>query len=307
MDLAAGTSARDVAADIAKRLAAAGVPSPAADARWLLEGIAGVDPHRTPERGVPDDRIGALGDAVTRRIAREPLQLIVGSTSFRGIEVACRPGVFVPRPETEVVAGVAIAAASARRQALAGETPPRLTVVDVCTGTGAIACCLAVEVAGCQVIATDLDPQAVSLAQDNLSRTRDGRAGVAGFARDSDAEVVNGHLLSGVDPSLRGHLDVLVSNPPYLPERDQDGWEPEVAHHDPSMALIGGVDGHELVDELLHLAMEWLAPGGTVVVEIDERRGVRAADVAREVGLVDVEVVDDLTGVARCVVGRRAG
>ena len=307
MDLAAGTPARDVAADVAERLAAAGVPSPAADARWLLEGITGVDPHRTPERALPDDRIAALIDAVARRVAREPLQLIVGSTSFRGIELVCRPGVFVPRPETEVVAGIAVTAATARRQAVAGETPARVTVVDVCTGTGAIACCLAVEVDACQVVATDLDPDAVRLARANLGRTRDGRAGVAGFAQDSGAEVVHGNLLNGVDPSLRGKLDVLVANPPYLPERDQDGWEPEVADHDPVTALVGGVDGHELVDQLLHLATEWLAPGGTVVVEIDERRGARAADVAREAGLIDVEVVDDLTGAARCVVGRRPG
>ncbi len=300
LEVVAETPARDVARGIAEQLAAAGVPSPDADARWLVEGICGVDPHRTPERPLPADRVGALRDATVRRAVREPLQLIVGSTSFRGIELTCRPGIFVPRPETEVVAGLAIAAARARG-------PGPVQVVDACTGSGAIACCLVVEVPEARVVATDRDPAAVDLARDNLVRVRDGRAGVAGFAPGSDAEVVRCELLDGVDPGLRGHLDVLVANPPYLPGVDRATWEPEVADHDPVAALVGGSDGHEVVDALLHLAVDWLAPGGSVIVEIDERRGPEAADVARDAGLADIEVAADLAGAARCVVARRPG
>ena len=306
-EVSAGTPVREVAAEIAGRLAAAGVASPEVDARWLLDGVTGIDPYRTPERALPEEHLDALQAAVARRVAREPLQLIVGSTDFRGLQLICRPRVFIPRPETEVVAGVAIAAATARRRRSAREQPSDpVRLVDVCTGSGAIACCLAVEVAGALVIATDRDPAAVRLTEDNLARVREGQAGVPGFAPGSDAEVVRGELLDGLDPALRGHLDVVVANPPYLPASDRTTWEPEVADHDPDAALVGGPDGHEVVDALLHLAVVWLAPGGAVVVEIDERRAAEAVEVARRVGLVDVEVVDDLTGTPRCVVAKRS-
>jgi release factor glutamine methyltransferase len=298
LEVSADAPAREVVVLIARHLADAGVPSPDADARWLLEGVTGVDPYRAPGATLDEGRIGALRAAVARRAAREPLQLIIGTTSFRGIELACRPGVFIPRPETEVVAGVAIEAAVA-----APTDSPR--IVDVCTGTGAIAAAVAVEVAGAAVIATDRDPAAVALARENVRRIRVGAAGIRGLADGSDVEVVQGELLSGIDPDLRGHLDVLVANPPYLPEADRGSWEPEVADHDPTSALVGGVDGHEIVDALLGLAVDWLAPGGAVVIEIDERRGPAAAEVARREGLVDVEVVADLAGVARCVIARR--
>jgi release factor glutamine methyltransferase len=298
VEVAADATARDVATAIARTLATAGVPSPDADARWLIEGVTGLDPFRSPAAPLPKDRVDALMAAVARRTAREPLQLILSSTSFRGIALVCRAGVFVPRPETEVVAGHAIAAARARG-------PGPLTVVDACTGSGAIACCLAVEVASVRVVATDRDIAAVDLARHNLSRVRDGAAGVAGFAPGSDVEVVRCDLLEGIDPSLRGHVDVLVSNPPYLPESDRGTWEPEVGGHDPVAALVGGDDGHEAVDALLTLAADWLTPGGTAVIEIDERRAADAVRVAGDAGLVDVEVARDLAGAERCVVARR--
>lgn len=295
-----GAPVRVVAAEVATRLAAAGVPSPEVDARWLIEGVTGLDPHRAPDAQLPVELLSALRDAVARRCAREPLQLIVGTTEVRGLELVCRPGVFIPRPETEVVAGVAIAAARDRG-------PGAIRVVDVGTGTGAIACCLAVEVEDAQVTAIDVDASAVDLASHNLARVRDGRAGVPGFAQGSDAEVLRGDLLEALDPTLRGHLDVIVSNPPYLPARDRVTWAPEVAAHDPDRALVGGIDGHEVVDQLLRLAAAWLVPGGAVVVEIDERRAADARATAGAAGLVDVEVVDDLTGAPRCVVARRPG
>ena len=299
LEVVAETPARDVARGIAEQLAAAGVPSPDADARWLVEGICGVDPHRTPERPLPADRVGALRDATVRRAVREPLQLIVGSTSFRGIELTCRPGIFVPRPETEVVAGLAIAAARARG-------PGPVQVVDACTGSGAIACCLVVEVPEVRVVATDRDPAAVDLARDNLVRVRDGHAGVAGFAPGSDAEVVRCELLDGVDSGLRGHLDVLVANPPYLPASDADHLAAEVALHDPHAALFGGAQGHEIVDRLLELAAQWLRPAGVVVLEIDARLGQAALAAAARAGLATGELVRDLTGRHRALVARRA-
>lgn len=294
----AGRTARELARELAGRLDRAGVPSPDADARWLLEGVTGIDPLRTPERPVADASREVLERAVVRREAREPLQLILGEADLRGLRIRCAPGVFIPRPETEIVAGVAIDAARA-----SSRRPRRL--LDVCTGTGAIACCLVAEVEDAEVVAIDRDPAAVELARENLRRVVAGEAGVAGVAAGSHLEVREGDLLAPVDPAWQGEADVLVSNPPYLPARDREGWEPEVRDHDPAAALIGGDDGHEIVDRLLHLAATWLRPGGTVVVEIDDRRGDDARAAAHEAGLVDVEVVEDLTGRPRCVVARR--
>ncbi|GGI04011.1 N5-glutamine methyltransferase family protein [Egicoccus halophilus] len=273
---------------VAARLTAAGVPTPAVDARWLVEHVVEVAGSCTG--------CGAalLDGLVARRAAREPLQLVLGRSWFRELELLVAPGVFVPRPETEIVAGVAIDEAR-------GLDAP--IVAEPCTGTGAIALSVAVEVPGARVVATDLDAAAVDLARDNLGRVLAGDAGPPLVA--DQVEVLPGDLLEPLAPKLRGRLDVLVSNPPYLPAADRGSWEPEVGDHDPDRALVGGVDGHEVVDRLLALAVDWLRPGGLVVLEIDDRRGADARTAASAVGLTDVALVHDLTGAERAVVARR--
>lgn len=288
----AGRSPHEVRAAVAARLEAAGVPSPQADARWLVEHVAdGVGEPATDPAAAR-----ALAALVERRAAREPLQLLLGSWAFRTVELACEPAVFLPRPETEVVAGLAVEAARA-----AGPHP---RVAEPCTGGGAISCALVAEVPGVEVVATDRDARAVAAARRNLARVLDGRAGRA--AAGAHGEVRHGDLLGPVDPSWRGHLDVLVANPPYLPAADRDTWPPEVADHDPPSALIGGDDGHEVVDRLLALAADWLAPGGLVVLEIDERRGDDACAAAARHGLVGARTVTDLAGADRAVTARRS-
>jgi release factor glutamine methyltransferase len=210
--------------------------------------------------------------------------------------------VFIPRPETEVVAGLAIDAAR--------EAGSRPLVVEPCTGTGAIACALLSEVPGVRVLATDASIEAVELARRNMRRTVAGEASPPERrpVNGAEAQVVHGHLLDPLrqlDPDVCGRVDVLVANPPYLPTSDAPSMAPEVVGHDPQVALFGGEDGHEVVDELLGEAMAWLRPGGTIVLEIDDRRGSDAAGAAEEAGLVDVRVEPDLTGRDRAVVARR--
>jgi release factor glutamine methyltransferase len=284
---------------VARRLAAAGVPSAQVDARWLVE-------HVVEVAGDPVGCGAALLDGlVARRVRREPLQQIVGRTWFRLLEIGCAPGVFVPRPETEIVAGLAIEAAGAARTGHRDDRASHpLRIVEPCTGTGAIALSIGVEVAGAHVVASDRDPHAVALAQANLDRVGDGAAGAV-LAAGSRIEVVQADLLGGVDAAWRGQLDVLVANPPYLPAADRPTWAPEVADHDPDGALVGGDDGHEVVDALLAAAAAWLRPGGTVILEIDERRGADARRVAMDAGLVEVVVHPDLTGADRALVARR--
>jgi release factor glutamine methyltransferase len=208
------------------------------------------------------------------------------------------PGVFVPRPETEVVAGVAIEAARA-----AGRAP---LVGEPCTGSGAIACSLAAEVRGARVVAGDVDARAVAAARANVRRLWEGAAGVGGPAPGATVEIRHGDLLDALPAEARGHLDVLVANPPYLPAAERATWEPEVAVHDPVRALVGGPDGHEVVAALTRAASSWLSPGGTLVLEIDERRGEEACALAGCAGLIEARLVRDLTGAPRALVARRA-
>lgn len=278
-------------------LEAAGVPCAGVDARWLVTHAAGVDPWQRPTAPLDEATSDALAHLVARRAAREPLQLVLGETAFRHLTLACRSGVFVPRPETEVVAGLAIDAALA-----AG---PRPLVGEPCTGTGAIACSLAAEVAGVRVAAGDLDTRAVAAARVNVRRLVEGAAGVAGPAPGATVEVRRGDLLAALPGELCGRLDVLVANPPYLPAADREEWAPEVAAHDPEVALVGGPDGHEVVAALVAAAVDWLRPGGTLVVEIDARRADSAAVLARRAGLCDVGVEHDLAGGARALIARR--
>ncbi len=282
----------EVVRRVAARLDAGGVPNPVVDARLLVEHVVEVFGAAAGCGG------SVLDGLVDRRLARVPLQQVLGRTWFRTLELTCAPGVFIPRPETEVVAGAAIAAASA-----AGPAP---RVVEPCTGSGAIACSMVAEVPGVQVVATDVDPSAVELARHNLARTTAGQADPGAPAPGASGEVRRGHLLDPVDPAWRGQVDVLVANPPYLPLADRATWSPEV-QHDPAAALVGGPDGHELVDELLELAATWLRAGGTVVVELDDRRGEDALTAATRAGLVAARLVRDLTGRDRAVVAQRAG
>ena len=289
------TSRWEVEAEVADRLDEAGVPTPDVDARLLLDAM---EERFGTLAGCP---AGVLDAMVERRAAREPLQVVLGRTTFRWVDLEVQRGVFVPRPETEVVAGLAI-------DACAG--PDRPVVVEPCTGTGAITCAVLTEVPGVRVLATDVSQEAVDLARRNVGRTLSGDASPAAWRpRDgADAQVLHGHLLDPLrqlGPGVVGNVDVLVSNPPYLPTADLPTMAPEVADHDPHASLFGGEDGHEVVDELLREAATWLRPGGTVVLEIDDRRGDAAAATATAAGLVDVRVEQDLTGRDRAVVARR--
>ena len=278
----------------ADRLAAAGVPSPGPDARWLVAAAAGEDPRRRPTAALTPEAAARLAPMLARRAAREPLQLVVGSTAFRALELTCAPGVFVPRPETEVLAGLAVVAASAVVAARGAAL-----VVEPCCGTGAVALAVASEVADVRVVAADVDPSAAALAAVN-------RDAVDGLLR-APVEVRTGDLLEVLGPEEHGRVDVLVVNPPYLPAADLPTLPPEVAEHDPHRALFGGPDGHEVVDRLLAAAPDVLAPGGTVLLEVDARRGADAVAAATAAGLIDVRLAPDLAGVPRFLVAHRPG
>lgn len=286
----------DAAAAAERTLSQVGVTSPRNDARWLVEAAAGTDPRRAPDAELTDEAAAELARLVERRAAREPLQLVLGRTVFRTIELRCRPGVFIPRPETEILAQIVIDLVHA-----ASPEDRRIVVHEPCCGTGAVGLAIASEVERAVVLLGDRSADAAELAGENRDRL------VAQGRLRAPVEVHRGNLLDAFAASVHGRPDVIVANPPYLPDADLPSLEPEVGRHDPADALAGGPDGHEIVDLLLAHAAASLVPGGSVVLEIDARRHEDAVASALRSGLVDVEVRSDLTGTGRFVLARSPG
>jgi len=258
---AAGAHPRTVAelrAHGIRVLTDARVQTPEVDAELLLAHVLGLTRGQVQAKAVtgsgvsPDDRV-AFVEAVERRAAREPLQHITGVAPFRSLELAVGPGVFVPRPETEFVAQLAI-------DALLAVPTSRPTAVDLGTGSGAIALALATEVPHAAVWAVENSPRAYIWARENV-RT----------VGATNLELVFVDLADAL-PELDGTLDLVVSNPPYIPD-DAIPRDPEVRLHDPAAALYGGPDGLDVVRVLSKRALALLHPGGTLVLEHGERQG----------------------------------
>lgn len=287
----------EVVREHAHRLAEAGIDSPEADAFALAEHVLGLPRHelRTrPAGAVPSVALGRLAHAIGRRAARIPLQHLTGVAGFRTLELECRPGVFVPRPETETLAGFAVdhvrAAVDARDHAL---------VVEPCTGTGAVALSVAVEVSGVELHATDHSPDAVALARANVERV------ASRLAAGSRVEVHLGDLLGPVPAELEGRVDVLVCNPPYLTAAELAASPPEVRDHEPIDALVSAPDGNGVILRLLEDGLGWLRPGGQLLVETVPARAAHLARTATRLGWTDTGVRQDLSGQDRIVTARR--
>lgn len=292
--------------EAAARLGRAGIDTPRVDVELLLAHVAGVPRERVvsaavlgrpvssllPVRDVREV-LAELARLLDARAERVPLQHLVGTAPFRHLDLVVGPGVFVPRPETEQVAQVAIDEALGV-VARGSEAP---VVVDLCTGSGAIALALATEVPGARVHAVELDRDAHAWAERNVTRTREASGAVVHLVR-GDARTA----LAELD----GSCDVVVSNPPYVPP-DAVPRDPEVALHDPQVALYGlGEDGLEVPRGVTRAAARLLAPGGLYVMEHAEVQARSARDMVAAVGgFEDVRTVDDLTGRPRMVVARR--
>jgi release factor glutamine methyltransferase len=275
---------RDLVTAAARRLSEAGVASPESDAEQLLAHVLGTERGRLVLVEEVRDKYVATYDAlVTRRAAREPLQHLTGRAYFRHVELAVGPGVFVPRPETELLAGWAV------EQATLLDEP---VVVDLGTGSGAIAKAVADEVPAARVHAVEKDEQAHHYATLNLRRTGvDLRLGDLGEAFDD----------------LAGSVDVVVSNPPYIPLEAWESVTAEVRDHDPALALWSGDDGLDAIRVVASRAALLLRPGGVVGVEHADVQGESAPAVFAATGRwTDVRDHDDLAGRARFVTARLA-
>jgi release factor glutamine methyltransferase len=258
-----------------------GVESPLATAEILLASVLGTDRAGVHVRsdGLTSGEARSFGRALCQRCTGTPLQHLTGEQQFRRVTVQVRPGVFVPRPETEVLVEAALETIGNRDEPL---------VVDVGTGTGAVALAIKDERPDAQVLATDLSPEAVELAARNAARL------------DLDVRVVQGDLLEPLPSELRGWVDLVVSNPPYVRATEYEDLPPEVKA-DPPMALFGDV---EVYRRLAVDAARWLADGGSFVVEIGAGHADEVVD-ALAPAFADLRVLHDLAGRNRIVAGRR--
>jgi release factor glutamine methyltransferase len=276
----------EVLAEATGTLEAADVASPANDAEILLAHVLGVrrDDLLLVD-DVPADAAATFAELVARRAGREPLQHLTGSTGFRYVEVQVGPGVFTPRPETELLAGWAI------EEALRIDGRPPV-VVDLCTGSGAIARSIADEAPGAEVHAVELDPGAHHWATVNL-------AGTAVDLRLGDMAEAFG--------DLDGSVDVVVCNPPYIPLEAWESVAPEARDHDPHLALFSGDDGLVAIRVLEGVAARLLRPGGVVGAEHADLQGSSAPGVFSATGRwSDVRDHQDLAGRPRYLTARLA-
>ncbi|GAA1002746.1 peptide chain release factor N(5)-glutamine methyltransferase [Streptomyces thermogriseus] len=271
-------------AQATQRLADAGVDSPRADAEELAAFVHGV--KRGELHSVKDADFDArYWEVIARREQREPLQHITGRAYFRYLELQVGPGVFVPRPETESVVGWAIDAVRAM-----DVVEP--CIVDLCTGSGAIALALAQEVPRSRVYAVELSEDAMKWARKNVEGTR--------------VELRQGDALTAF-PELDGQVDLVISNPPYIPLAERENIAPEVRDYDPEMALFSGEDGLDLIRGLERTAYRLLRPGGVVVVEHADTQGGQVPWIfSEERGWADAADHPDLNNRPRFATARKA-
>jgi release factor glutamine methyltransferase len=273
-------SLADVVRDAVARLARAAVPDPDVDAELLAAYVLGTSRGGVQGAAIRGDRIAPhavaeLSDLIERRSARVPLQHLTGTAPFRHLELAVGPGVFVPRPETEVVAQIAIDAL----RAAASESP---LAVDLGTGSGAIALSLATEVPHARVFAAENSVDAFVWAKENAARIGASNLRLAFID------------LERAFPDLDGTVSVVVSNPPYVPDAAIPR-DPEVRLYDPPAALYGGPDGLDVVRILSGVGLRLAHPGGLLVIEHGEWQGEEIRRILTADGWLAAATHPDLT------------
>ncbi|MBF6467901.1 peptide chain release factor N(5)-glutamine methyltransferase [Nocardia beijingensis] len=279
---------RPVLNDAIETLRTAGVRSPRADAEQLAAHVLGVERTRLALSPlVSPDELDEFRALVDRRARRIPLQHLTGTAVMGALDLAVGPGVFVPRPETELLYAWALA----QLEALPHDHAP--IVVDLCTGSGALALALAHARPDAEVHAVELDAAALVWARRNADdRIAVGDTPITLYADDA------------TDPTLltdlNGRVDVVVSNPPYIPEGAR--LDPEVAEHDPPVALFGGPDGLSVIREMIPTITRLLRPGGATAIEHDDTNGSGVAALLTATGaFTDVVEHPDLAGKPRFV------
>ncbi len=286
---------RQLLAEAERRLEAADIEMAPSDARRIVEQASGYEGAElvlglgepATERGV-----AAFDRMVERRAAGEPLQYVLGGWSFRSLDLFVDHRVLIPRPETESVVERALRVVDALAER---RRPEAVTVVDLGTGSGAIALSLAAERPATTVWATDRSSAALAVARANL----------AGIGRAATrVHLAEGSWFEALPPELRGRIDLVISNPPYVAATDE--LPSEVIDHEPVDALIPGPTGYEALDHLVDEAPGWLRDDGVLILEMAPTQTAAVERRARARGFVSTEVGRDLAGRDRYVVARRS-
>ncbi|WP_336662820.1 peptide chain release factor N(5)-glutamine methyltransferase [Leucobacter sp. USHLN154] len=278
-----------------QRMLAGGIEDPSADAELILGHVLGESRGRVQALAVmraeitPADAAAAV-ELTEERARRVPLQHLTGRAPFRSIELAVGPGVFVPRPETEVVAQLAI-------NALQLVPDPEPIAVDLCTGSGALALAMAHEVPRARIWAVEMSREAFAWAERNVAEWGDGRVSLV----QGDATALE--EIADLAP-LAGRVHVLVSNPPYVPS-GMVPRDPEVRDHDPQLALYGGEDGLDIVRSISRSARALVVSGGTLVIEHAESQGRAIRELLTADGWRAAATHPDLTGRDRATTALR--
>jgi release factor glutamine methyltransferase len=268
------------------------------EARFIVDEVLGATAAGSDSAGVAPEAASAARAMAARRQAGEPLQYLFGHWPFRRLDVVVDPRVLIPRPETEQLVEVALGEVW-RLRGGPGEGAVGLLAIDAGTGSGAIALALATELAGSRVWATDTSPDALAVAAVNLERVRADHPEVA-------VELVEGSWLQPLRPDLRGRVQLVVSNPPYVSEAEWAGLPAEV-RAEPRRALVAragsdGTPGLADVEAVLAQALDWLDRPGCAVVELAPHQADAAAGLALALGYDEVRVEPDLAGLPRALV-----
>lgn len=280
--------------------------NPRLSAEWLMSeatGLSRIELYVNYEKPLSMDERDVLRGYVARRAAGEPLQLISGTAPFRYLTLKVAPGVLIPRPETEVLVSEALAELHLPRIAdhvqvgeegeeIISAQLPSLRVLDVCTGSGCIACAIASEYPAAKVLALDIADEALRLAKENVEI----------LELEDRVEVRKSNLLQSLSEEEQGSFDLLISNPPYIPTTVLQGLDREVTDFEPRLALDGGEDGLDLVRILLQQAPNALKPQGVLALELFEGHLDKAATLAKAAGFEEVRIANDLTNRPRVLI-----
>lgn len=285
-------SLQSVTADARGRLADAGIEAAEREARWLIEhalGLTGSSQLVERARALTENEMAKVDVLVGRRTAREPLQYILGTQEFCGLEFEVNPSVLIPRPETELLVQEVI------RRLPRGFSP---TVIDVGTGSGCLAVTLARAAPNAKIFATDLSTDALQTAKRNARRH-----GVDTVIRWLEGDLLA--PLAGVCGD--GTVTVIVANPPYIRDSEWSELQPEVGGYEPRMALVAGPTGTELHERLLDEAVNYLAPGGVLAMELGQGQSAKIrAMVETMSAYAGAEILPDDAGIDRIVIVERA-
>ena len=283
----------EVIAEAQRLLEQAGIESAGQEAFWIVEHVLRIPVHHVVadrDRLLPPDELLAVRGLIERRVGREPLQYLIGTQEFCGLEFAVNAAVLIPRPETELLVEYVAQRIPAEQQA---------TIVDVCTGSGCIAVAIARLRPRARVIATDLSNPSLDVARQNATR----------HAVCERITWLEGDLLGPLaGQDLEGRLDVIVSNPPYIAEADWATLQPEVRLFEPRGALVAGPQGTELHERLLQEAGRYLAPGGAMIMEIGAGQARLIRRIVDQIpGLRFHRLVYDAAGLERVVIVEQVG